>query len=107
MKENVSVDDRITIEEAGRILEIPIEADEAEIRSAYLTKVKQYPPERSPEEFQRVRQAYDLFRDPRERGRLRWLRLNFDAPFQGLLQEHGPKRKHLGPLAWLEAMGTK
>ncbi|MCP4753294.1 MAG: hypothetical protein GY866_20580 [Proteobacteria bacterium] len=34
--------------------------DDAEIRAAYLEKVKRYPPERFPEEYKTIRKAYEM-----------------------------------------------
>ena len=59
----------MTLDDPRQVLEIEAEAGEEEIRTAYLRKVKQYPPDRSPREFERVRDAYDLLRDPRRRMR--------------------------------------
>lgn len=39
-------------------------ADEAAIRKRYLELVRQYPPERDPERFTEIRNAYDQLRDP-------------------------------------------
>ena len=50
------------------VLGISINASEEEIRSAYLAKVKEHPPDRSPEEFERIRDAYETLRDPRREG---------------------------------------
>ena len=52
-------------EDPRQVLEIDAEAGEEEIRAAYLRKVKEYPPDRSPREFERVRDAYEMLRDPR------------------------------------------
>ena len=41
------------------ILGVAANASEDEIRRAYLEKVKQFPPDRSPEEFERIRDAYE------------------------------------------------
>ena len=49
------------------------DAGEEEIRAAYVRKVKEHPPDRSPEEFERIRDAYDSLRDPRRRMRDRLL----------------------------------
>ena len=51
------------------VLGIPPDAGEEEIRSAYVRKVKEHPPARSPEQFERIRDAYDSLRDPRRRMR--------------------------------------
>ncbi len=44
------------------MLEISEESGDTEIKKAYLTKVRAYPPERFPDEFQKIRQAYELIR---------------------------------------------
>lgn len=40
---------------------------EEEIRQRYLTLVRQHPPERDPQQFAAIRQAYEKLRDPVER----------------------------------------
>ena len=47
-------------EDPRQVLGIDAEAGEEEIRAAYLRKVKEYPPDRSPREFERVRDAYEI-----------------------------------------------
>ncbi|HEY6845787.1 MAG TPA: J domain-containing protein, partial [Terracidiphilus sp.] len=49
------------------VLGVSPDADDERIRAAYLAKLKQYPPDRSPAEFEQVRDAYDLLRDRRRR----------------------------------------
>jgi curved DNA-binding protein CbpA len=39
-------------------------ADEAAIRRRYLELVREHPPDRSPERFAAIREAYDQLRDP-------------------------------------------
>ncbi|MDP2659676.1 MAG: DnaJ domain-containing protein [Dehalococcoidia bacterium] len=46
-----------------------------EIRRAYLEKVREHPPERDPEGFKRVREAYEHLRSPRKRAELALLDL--------------------------------
>ena len=46
------------------VLGVGQDAGEEEIRAAYVRKVKEHPPDRSPEEFERIRDAYDSLRDP-------------------------------------------
>ncbi len=50
-----------------QILEVPADADDDRVRAAYLRKVRQHPPERDPETFRRIRQAYEAIRDVRAR----------------------------------------
>ncbi len=50
-----------------QILGVPPDADDERIRAAYLRKVRQHPPERDPEAFRRIHQAYESIRDVRRR----------------------------------------
>lgn len=45
------------------ILGLPVDSDDAAIRSRYLELVRQFPPEKAPERFAEVRAAYDHFQD--------------------------------------------
>src|SRR6185436_5852251 len=42
-------------------------ASAQEIRRAYKALVRQYPPEKHPEEFKRIREAYETLNDPKSR----------------------------------------
>lgn len=48
-------------------LNIPRSAGEGEIKRAYFTLVRQYPPETEPLRFQEIRAAYEQLRDPETR----------------------------------------
>jgi len=87
------------------ILEIPDTAGAEEIRAAYLRKVKQYPPERSPEEFEKIRDAYDALRDPRLRTR-KMLLADAVMPLSSLIDGPSPRR-FVGPGPWLEVLKGK
>ncbi|MGK5094102.1 DnaJ domain-containing protein [Deltaproteobacteria bacterium TL4] len=41
------------------VLEISEEADLAAIKKAYFSKIKQFPPDKEPEAFKRIRKAYE------------------------------------------------
>ena len=58
------------------ILGVTQGASEEEIRSRYLDLVRQHPPDRDPERFAAVRQAYEQLRDPVERMRARLFHLD-------------------------------
>jgi len=47
-----------------KVLGIASDADAATIRQRYLELVRQFPPERNPQEFGEIRAAYDHLRDP-------------------------------------------
>ena len=88
------------------VLGIPPNATEEQIRAAYLAKVKEHSPERSPEEFEKVRDAYETLRDPRRRARHLVLSANPTAPFVSLLTET-KERRFAGPEPWLEVLKAK
>lgn len=82
-------------------------AGEDEIRAAYLRKVKEHPPDRSPEEFERIRDAYDHLRDPRRRMRDRLFSVEPFAPFVSVVEIKARQRRFAGPQPWLEVLKRK
>lgn len=93
--------------DARDVLGIAATASLQEIREAYLRKVKEHPPDRSPEEFERIRDAYETLSDPRRR--MRDLLQSSDpfAPFVNLVDGLAPQRKFTGPKPWLEVLKSK
>ena len=83
------------------VLGIPPEAGDEEIRAAYLRKVKEYPPDRAPAEFEKVRDAYETLRDPRLRARHLLLSADPDQPLLSLLEGRASERRFTGPEPWL------
>jgi curved DNA-binding protein CbpA len=51
-------------EDPFEVLGVSPAADEGEIRQKYLARVREFPPDRAPDEFARTRSAYDALRDP-------------------------------------------
>ncbi len=47
-----------------KVLGVPKDASEAEIRARYLELVKQFPPERDPDKFRAVQAAFEAAKDP-------------------------------------------
>lgn len=62
--------DRISIESALEILGVEPDSDRKQIRRAYLKKIKSARPERDPEGFRRVRDAYELLAGMADAGSL-------------------------------------
>ena len=93
--------------DSREVLGVNRDAGEEEIRAAYLRKVKEYPPDRSPEEFERIRDAYDSLRDPRRRMRDRLLSVDPFAPFISVIELEARQRRFAGPPAWLEVLKGK
>src|SRR5512146_1479992 len=52
-----------------RVLGVDKSASADEIKRAYLALVREYTPERAPEAFKRIREAYETLCDPITRGR--------------------------------------
>jgi curved DNA-binding protein CbpA len=92
---------------ATEILGIRENAGDEEIRTAYLRKVKEHPPDRSPEEFECIRDAYETLRDPRRRTHEMLLAADPFAPFASLFGSLEPERRFVGPNPWLEALKRK
>jgi DnaJ-class molecular chaperone len=92
---------------AREVLGIPLNAGDEEIRAAYLRKVKEHPPDQSPEQFEKIRDAYETLRDPRRRVRDMLLSADPEAPLVSLIEGEKPQRRFLGPHAWLEVLKGK
>jgi curved DNA-binding protein CbpA len=91
-------------EDPLEILGVAAEAGEDEIRAAYLRKVKEYPPERSPREFEKIRDAYELLRDPRRRTRQMLLSADPHQSLTSLLDARASERRFVGPEPWLAVL---
>lgn len=91
--------------EACSILGVPADADDAAIRQRYRELVKQCPPERDPERFQRIRGAFELCSDRNIRARNRVLG---PAPYRDLTDLRDDLRRQprrpIGAAAWLEVL---
>jgi DnaJ-domain-containing protein 1 len=85
------------------VLGVPAEAGDEEIRAAYLRKVKEYPPDRAPAEFEKVRDAYENLRDPRRRV-AGMLSVEPAPPFAKLLEGRATEPRFVGPERWLEVL---
>jgi curved DNA-binding protein CbpA len=92
---------------ATEVLGVTESASDEEIRAAYLKRVKEHPPDRSPEEFERIRDAYETLRDPRRRMRDMLLAADPSAPFTFLFAGLEPERRFVGPNPWLEVLKKK
>jgi DnaJ-domain-containing protein 1 len=94
-------------EDPGEILGVAPYACDEEIRTAYLRKVKENPPDRSPAAFERIRDAYEILRDPRRRALHMLLSADPDIPLVSLLPTHTRERRFTGPDPWLAVLREK
>ena len=92
---------------AAEILGVAANASEDEVRSAYLEKVKQFPPDRSPEEFERIRDAYEKLRDPRSRAKAMLIAPDTNLPLVSLVDSIKRRRIFAGPQPWREVLQNK
>jgi len=60
------------------ILRLSPSAGDAEIRRAYLDAIRDFPPEREPQQFQAISQAYEQIRN--EKSRLNYVLFNRESP---------------------------
>lgn len=91
-------------EDPRGVLGVGPDATDEDIRQAYLRKVKAHPPDRDPEAFERIRDAYELLRDPRRRAALILLAPDPTGPLTDLLRGGPQPRKYVGPEQWLEVI---
>ena len=94
-------------DDPARILGVAATASDEEVRAAYLRKVKEFPPDRAPAEFERVRDAYGMLRDPRRRAERMLLAADPHAPLVSLLDARTPELQFVGPKPWLDALREK
>ena len=89
------------------ILGVSMDADEKQIRSAYIQKVKDFPPDRDPEQFERIRDAYELLRDPARRVKSMIIAVDPQADLVTLLNNGANNRRWVGPDPWLKVLNER
>jgi len=57
------------------VLDLPPDAGDGDVRSAYQRLLRKYPPEHQPDQFQKIQEAYSLLRTSRDRWRWKLLHL--------------------------------
>jgi curved DNA-binding protein CbpA len=86
------------------VLDLEETADDEAVRAAYLEAVRKSPPDRDPEGFRRIREAYEALQDHERRLALRL----FGPPplpnLEELLDTFPTERRYVGPGPWLNAL---
>ncbi len=90
--------------EARALLGVEEAASAEELRAAYMEKVRQHPPDRDPEVFEKIRDAYDQLRDPRLKAQQVLVGRDIDIPLVKLVDAKKSPRKFVGPAPWLEVL---
>lgn len=101
---------KMTINEAEAILETRVEAGAEEIRAAYLAQVRLYPPDRAPDRFEKIRDAYKLLSDPHAKAGRVLESENPLAPFPDFVDRRagaGSPFRFVGPAPWLAVMAER
>ena len=93
-------------EEAQTVLGVAPDADPASLHQAYLVKVRQYPPDREPDMFEKVRNAYEQLKDPQVRARQVLVAPDPTRPLTALLDEMQTTaaRRYVGAEPWLAVL---
>lgn len=91
-------------QEAASVLGVDADADEAQVREAYLREIKAHPPDEDPQAFEAIRDAYNLLRDPQRRMEHLLMAADPRAPLASLLDDLSHQYCFVGPGPWLKAM---
>jgi curved DNA-binding protein CbpA len=75
-----------TMKTPFNIIGVSEDATDETIKKAYLQKVRQYPPEREPEQFQIIRTAFEAIKTQEQR--LKYLLFHHEPPSIAALLEH-------------------
>jgi curved DNA-binding protein CbpA len=89
---------------AHRILGLADGASDEDIRAAYLRGLREFPPDRAPEQFQKLHEAYDFLRNPEVRFKSILHAENPDQDMAAWVGDHPAPRRFAGPGPWLTAM---
>ncbi len=92
------------ISDYAAVLGVSLDATQQQIRSAYLQKIREHPPDRSPEQFEKVRDAYGMLSNPHTKARATLLHAEPNASFMSLLAGIGREKRFVGPDPWIHAM---
>jgi curved DNA-binding protein CbpA len=86
------------------ILAVSRNAGDEEIREAYLSRVKAYPPSRYPDIAERIRWAFDLLKDPMKRAEQAVFAADPGTPLSSLLKAQKVRRAFVGPGLWMKVL---
>lgn len=97
----------VNLERAAAVLGVALSAKADELRAAYLQKVQQHPPDRDPELFEQIRDAYDQLRDPASRAQAVLDGPDPHASLTTLLDGVKVTRSYVGSQLWIELLKEK
>lgn len=86
------------------ILDIEEHADDEAVRAAYVRAIRQSPPDRDPDGFRRIREAYEAIRDTEKRLAFRLFGPPPLPQFEDVFALVPDERQHVGPTLWLNIL---
>lgn len=95
------------LEKAAQLLGVSASVTEQQLRTAYLREVQRHPPDRDPDLFERIRDAYELLRNPNVRAQAVLEGPNPQAPLTTLLDGLKSTRAFIGSQLWIELLKEK
>ena len=90
------------------VLDLALDSTDEAIRRLYLQLVRTYTPERAPERFAAIREAYEKLRDPVSRLRYRVFEAGQDDTLEAIIADAKARRpRRRVPVAELLALGRR
>lgn len=86
---------------ARALLGVEEDASDEQLRKAYVEQVRRYPPDRDPDRFEKIRDAYALLKDPVRRADRVLAVLDHEMSLTALLGDARPTRRHVATELWL------
>ena len=90
-----------------QVLGEDLKASAQEIREVYLDKIRLYPPDRCPEQFEKIRDAYELLKNPKKRIETMILAANPRMPLVELVKNQDNKRHFVSSAFWTDVLKQK
>jgi DnaJ-class molecular chaperone len=94
-------------ERACALLGVASSANADELRAAYLRKVMEHPPDRDPEVFEQIRDAYEQLRNPSVRARAVLEGPDPTDPLKNFLAGEPRARAFIGSQLWIDLLKEK
>ena len=97
----------LSLNQAAELLGASTAASVEELRLAYLQKLQQYPPDRDPDMFEQIRDAYRQLQNPELRAEAVLLEGKGNKTLSQLLDGVPPIRRFAGSQIWTELLKEK
>ena len=97
----------VALDRAAELLNVSTAATDQELRAAYLRKVQQHPPDRDPDLFEKIRDAYEQLRNPDTRARLVLQDSDFAPTLESMLDGLAQQRPYVGSQLWIDLLKEK